>query len=274
MIANEREERLRSPAMTRRTAATARWGCMGTHNAGGTFDEESNDSTSTRTRQRRQRVAKSASPSVAKTRGFNFLSALAFVHRRGGRQAIADVLRVLPEEDLRQISEDSTAPNIQPRGWYPFTTYCRMLAGIDTVLGNGDREILYEVGNEMATRDIRRIFRPLLRVGRPGWILEFHGRLWRTYHDHGEWTIDRTPVSLIATLSDHPGRTEHACATFTGWMESALLMSGAANVDGSHPVCIGRGGPHCVFTCRWEMPRSMKNKAAPSDSNPERQKKS
>ncbi len=199
------------------------------------------------------------------TRGLNLLSALSFAHRRGGRKAIADVLRLLPEEDLKLITGDALAPDVHPRVWYPFESYCRILANIDRVLGDGDRRLLHEVGQEMAQRDIRRIFRPLLKLGRPGWILEFHRRLWRTYHDHGEWTIDRTPVSLIATLSDQPGRTEDACAAFMGWMEAALKMSGAAHVDGSHPVCIGRGGPHCVFTCRWETASAAKPTVPPNE---------
>ena len=105
----------------------------------------------------------------------------------------------------------------------------------------------------MSGRDIPRVFRPLLKVGNPGWILEVSTRMWRFYHSSGRWEIQRTPVTVLATLHDHEASHEAFCATFMGWMTAAVEMSGGYDVMVDHPVCQARGAPNCVFTVRWSL---------------------
>jgi hypothetical protein len=187
-----------------------------------------------------------------RTRGLNLLAALAYVRAHGNRNALSRVLSRLPEHDLALLLDGPRGPVISARAWYPIGMQIRLLRAIDDTLGQGDLELMHEVGYEMAKRDISRVFRPFFRRGQPGWIIELATKLWRTYHDRGRWTLERTPVSILATLSEHPGRDVVLCRTFMGWMHAALDMGGARNVDGAHPVCIGRGASHCVFVCRYE----------------------
>jgi len=187
-----------------------------------------------------------------RTRGLNLLAALSYVRGHGRRDAMSKVLARMPEKDLALLLDGPKGPNISARAWYPLGVQVRLLRAIDATLGQGDLELLHEVGYEMAKRDIMRVFRPFFRRGQPGWIIELATKLWRTYHDRGRWTLERTPVSILATLSDHPGRDVALCRTFMGWMHAALDMGGATNVDGGHPVCIGNGADHCVFVCRYE----------------------
>ena len=194
-------------------------------------------------------------PNVPRVRGLALLAALAYVRDRGGRDLMKDVLSKLTEQEVALLiggSEKDTG--IHARAWYPLSLQSHLRRAIDLTVGDGDNLALHEVGAFMANRDIKRVFRPFLKVGKPGWIFELAPRLWRTYQSHGTWEFDRTPVSLIATLKGRPLEDDVWCAMFHGWAEAALEMSGAINVEGSHPACAGLGAPHCVYTVRWELP--------------------
>lgn len=193
----------------------------------------------------------SARPAVeAHTRGLNPLAALSFVRDRGGDAAIKEVLRRLPEKDLQILSGTK---KLSSKAWVPFGLQARLLTSIDRSMGEGDLAKLFEVGRYMSTRDIPRVFRPLLKLGNPGWILEVSTRMWRFYHDRGHWEVQRTPVTVLATLHDHPDSHEAFCATFIGWLTGALELSGGYDVMVDHPVCHARGAPQCVFTARWSL---------------------
>ena len=88
--------------------------------------------------------------------------------------------------------------------WIPFMVQCRLLRAIDATIGQGELHSLHDVGAFMAEHDIRKLFRFALQLGNPGWAIEGAALLWRRYHDRGDWRIERTPRSLIATLHDHP----------------------------------------------------------------------
>ena len=192
---------------------------------------------------------------IAKTRGLNVLAALAYARSRGGRDVMQRIFERLEPEDIELLSQRKTALGpIRTSDWFPFQMHCRLLRAIDAELGDGDLGLLEEVGDFMAERDIRRVFRPFLRAGNPGWVFEFARRMWGTYHDRGRWQIERTPLSLLATLHDHPETDEAFCRTFVAWTCTTLRLSGAVNVVGDHPACRARGAQNCVFTCHWELP--------------------
>ncbi len=197
----------------------------------------------------------------ALTRGLNPLAALDYVRTQGGAPAIAQVLRALPKDDQAILAGER---RLSQRAWVPFMTQGRLLSAIDNVLGNADHTLLFEVGQHMARRDIPRLFRPFLKLGNPGWVIEFGMRMWRYYHSCGRWQIERTPVTVLATLHDHPAH-EAFCSTFVGWMTGALEMGGGVHVMVDHPVCHARGAPNCVYTCRWNRRRRPDEQTEPMD---------
>jgi predicted hydrocarbon binding protein len=189
---------------------------------------------------------------VARTRGMNPLAALAFVRATEGAEGMARVLSRLREDELLLLgASEHSRRKLSARSWIPFRLQCRLLRAIDDELGEGDLALLFEVGRYMGSHDVPRAFRPFLRLGNPGWIVEVATRLWRYYHDRGRWQLERSPVSIICTLHDHPEADVAFCQTFTGWLTGALEVSGAVDVLVDHPVCHARGANNCVFTVRW-----------------------
>ena len=212
-----------------------------------------------------EHTAAPAGDGESRTRALNPLAALAYVREHGGEGAIKQVLARLPEQDLQLLAGTK---KLSSKAWVPFGLQGRLLAAIDEAMGRGDHAKLFEVGSFMAQRDIPRVFRPLLKLGNPGWILEVSTRMWRFYHSSGRWEIQRTPVTVLATLHDHPAAHEAFCATFVGWLTNAVQMSGGYDVMVDHPVCHARGAPNCVFTVRWSLEEN--ESMAPSEVTHER----
>jgi predicted hydrocarbon binding protein len=194
-----------------------------------------------------------ATTTPAMTRGQNPRSALAFVNHQGGAFHLARVLERLSPDDRAVLGVDGSegARPVGADDWIPFVVQARLLRAIDAVLGRGDLTLLPEVGRFMANRDIPSLFRPLLRAGKTGWIITVATRVWRMYHSHGAWDVHRAKESVLATLVDHPEVDEAFCATFLGWLEGALEVSGGVDVRGEHVVCAARGARNCVFTVSW-----------------------
>lgn len=209
--------------------------------------------------------------SASRTRGLNPLAALAYVREFGGEGAIKQVLAKLPERDLKLLAGKK---KLSSKAWVPFELQGRLLQAIDEAMGQGDHAKLFDVGSFMAKRDIPRVFRPLLKLGNPGWILEVSTRMWRFYHSSGRWEIQRTPVTVLATLHDHPAAHEAFCATFVGWLTNAVAMSGGYDVMVDHPVCHARGAPNCVFTVRWSLDDDQPVEASEVTHEPERSESS
>ncbi len=192
---------------------------------------------------------------IAMTRGMNPLAALSYVRETKGPRYIEKVLQSMSAEDLRFLAGGQ---QINSKQWIPFMVHAHLLEAIDRECGVGNSALLFEVGRHMSARDVPRFFRPLIRLGNPGWIVEVATRLWRTYHNKGIWTIQRTPMTILATLNSHAECHEAFCLTFVGWLTGALELSGGYDVLVDHPVCQTRGAPSCVYTARWTENRARK----------------
>ena len=189
-----------------------------------------------------------ATHEMAMTRGMNPLAALSYVRESKGPQYIEKVLQSMAPEDLKFLAGEN---QIHSKQWYPFMVHANLLEAIDRECGIGNSALLFDVGRHMSARDVPRFFRPLIRLGNPGWIMEVATRLWRTYHNKGFWSVQRTPVTILATLNGHAECHDAFCLTFVGWLTGALEHSGGYDVLVDHPVCQTRGAPNCVFTARW-----------------------
>jgi hypothetical protein len=180
-----------------------------------------------------------------RVRGFGILNSMHFVHTHHGAAGVTRVLAQLSEKDLAIVE------HIKRFAWYPFALHCRVLRAVDAALGRGDFALLYEVGKHSASRDWPRLFRPLLKLGKPGWMLDVATNVWRVFHGEGTWHLERTKYEIVARLDDWREPDPAFCASFIGYMTAALELSGAADIDGTHVLCAAHGAPHCLYTIRF-----------------------
>ncbi len=186
-------------------------------------------------------------------RGFEILNTLAFARDRAGRSGMVGSLRRLGATDLARLTGGAAEDRrrIHRLEWVPYGLHCRLLRAVDAELGDGDLSQLFNIGTFMAERDLPTLFRPLLKLGRPGWVVDAGTKMWGIYHHEGRWELERSPGELIARLEDLTDVDEAYCLTFLGWISRGMELTGAVDVEAHHPVCMARGGSSCVFTGRW-----------------------
>jgi hypothetical protein len=191
----------------------------------------------------------------AQARGYNFLSTLRGIHRHGGADALRAILTQLSNDDLQVLKPlvenvDQTRYGL---GWYPFSLLCRLYNAVENVMdAAGAPDYLFNLGEEMGQADAETLIAGQVPRDTPAWLFEKTEMLWSQFHDCGTWNIERTPVSMIATLENHPNQDHRFCTVFMGWIMGAVNQGTENRFQGAHPICRARGAPHCVFTCRWE----------------------
>ena len=181
------------------------------------------------------------------TRGLNPRAALAWVRKHHGEPGVWKVLEALDDDDDRVLG----GGRVSAPTWVPFLAHARLLHAIDATFGAGDLTLLRDVGRFMCQRDFPLVARPLLRLASPGFFLDKAMRLWRLYHSHGRWEMTRTDGEVRAVLVGHPDSHPAFCATFLGWMEGALMLTGAHGVSSQEVRCATKGAPCCSYTTTW-----------------------
>jgi len=189
---------------------------------------------------------------ACRVRGFGILNSMHFAHQRFGSHGVERTLAHLGERDL------VTVDTLRSLSWYPFALHCRVLRAVDRAHGDGDLALLFDLGKHSAARDWPRLFRPALKIGRPGWMLDVATSLWRVFHGEGRWTLERTKYEIVARHEEWREPDEAYCASFIGYMTAALELSGAVDVAATHVLCAARGAPHCVYTVRFGARASVR----------------
>jgi hypothetical protein len=184
------------------------------------------------------------------TRGLNPRAALAWVRATYGEEGIVNVLDSLEDEDAFALG-GRNGRLVSARAWVPFLAHARLLAIIDATFGSGDFGMLRAVGRYMGFHDFPVVARPLLRLASPGFFLDKAMKLWRMYHSHGRWEIVRTANTVRAALVDHPEHHAAFCATFLGWMDGALSLTGALSIESTETRCAALGARCCSFEVTW-----------------------
>ena len=93
--------------------------------------------------------------------------------------------------------------------------------------------------------------RPIIRLASPGFFIDKAMKLWRLYHSHGSWEIVRNQQLVRAALIDHPEHHPAFCAAFLGWIEGALSLTGARDIESSEIRCATRGARCCSYEVKW-----------------------
>jgi hypothetical protein len=111
---------------------------------------------------------------------------------------------------------------------------------------HGDEGRMRAFGAEIAKHDLSTVYRVLMRIGTPEFVLRNVSLVWGTYFRPGNMRAEvvrgRAEVALEGVVVP-----EYLCRDgATGWMLAALELSGAANPEATHTECAHHGG-----SCRW-----------------------
>jgi hypothetical protein len=170
-----------------------------------------------------------------------------YVKDNWGDAGYADVLSRLAGE-----AKATFVGTALPFAWYPFAT----LAEIDRaiVLGpmGGDVKQMKHFGATVARYDLSTIYKMLLKVGSPAFVLKRVNVVYSTYIRGGgitAATVTKGDARLAMSDGDFP---MYFCEQgVPGWFTAAIELSGGKNAHVTHVECVHRGAKNCAWEATW-----------------------
>lgn len=173
------------------------------------------------------------------------------VLERLGTEGWARVLEKMVPED-----REFFAGVILGGGWYPVVHWNRLNEIVLPRLGRDSADGMRHLAAYIAQRDLSSVYRLVMKLGSPEFILRRTGQLWSRYYDTGmlkpiEITNSRWKLELTAPTHIEEAPSAATCtAGVTAWVGSGLLLSGTkATVVESR--CRFREGARCEFDVSW-----------------------
>ncbi len=170
-----------------------------------------------------------------------------YVVTHWGEGVLAELVGRLDDEAGRLLQRPPL-----PMGWHRLSTLARIDQALFRGPMNGDMAAMRAFGFEIADYDLSTLYKILFKVGSPGFIA---GRLGVAYG-----TYLREAGTMRVEVSGHAARAEmtggvvpmYLCAAgITGWIEAALVRSGAKEGRVEHTACQHHGEPTCVWELSW-----------------------
>src|SRR5580698_3396012 len=101
-----------------------------------------------------------------------------FVVRRDGEAAWQDVLELLPPEDRKILGGI-----LIMGGWYPIGVWNRALDRYLPAHFADPMKGMTKLSEDIAREDLTTLYKLILKVGKPGFIIGKSGSLWARYFD-------------------------------------------------------------------------------------------
>lgn len=178
-------------------------------------------------------------------KGIGFANVKRYVLTQHGSRRWEETLALLDAGD-RRIVDAAVAV-----GWYDVHVFARLIRAIDKACGNGNLELLRDVGAYEVEQDLHRVLRYFLRVLSPSRIFLAEGKIWSHFQTAGHWTSVNVPGGVDATLAGWAVDSA-LCKELAGYVEKLLVCGGAKFLHVGHTECRALGSASCVFRCRWK----------------------
>ena len=183
----------------------------------------------------------------AQTKGISFLHIRHFTERRFGDVGWTKVLDLLDAPD-RAVVVSTVAV-----GWYDLALYVRLLRALERAHGDGRLTLIAEQGAYQAERDLNVVFRILLRLGTPAYVVGKTAEYWNRMQSSGTWTLERpTPNSVHGWLADWGVVDAVLCTELVAYIKRLIELVGGRDVVVAHPECRLKGHRACLFTLAWK----------------------
>jgi hypothetical protein len=186
---------------------------------------------------------------MGRAKGTTFLHMREFVIRYHGDEAWAAVLEKLPERD--RILLDGNL--LLVGGWYPVGAWNRVLnAFLPATYADVDAGMT-KVASYISEKDLNMLFKIVLKMGSPEFLLKRTGSIWSRYFDTGTLTYEEVAPRHWRLTLEVPRGEEDAPDYFTcapgvsAWITQGLRLTG---VDGKVEHVNTREGASLVYEYR------------------------
>jgi hypothetical protein len=175
-----------------------------------------------------------------------------YVRKTRGEAAWATVLDRVDAQD-RDVLRDV----ILAGGWYPIGVVNRALSVVlGDAGGNGDEE-MKKIAAYIADSDLGSVYKMVLRMGSPEFLVARTGSLWNRYFDVGKLTPSEVGpkswrLKLLMPTGDDLAPNYYFCGPgCPAWIEMALKLTGARSASVRHVDCRIQNGTSCTYTVTW-----------------------
>lgn len=175
----------------------------------------------------------------------------AFVIREFGEQGWARLLETLRPAD-RQVLEGLVLLG----GWHPVGVWNRALETFLPANYADPPATMGRLAKFVADRDLNTLFKLVLKVGSPDFILSRTASLYNRYFDSGTFVPQKIgPQHWVATLTvprhEDQGPALFSCdAGICAWLAHALELSGVRPTV-AHPKCRFNRSSYCQYDLIW-----------------------
>jgi hypothetical protein len=175
-----------------------------------------------------------------------------FLHSRrfvGGEEAWNRLLTSIDEPHRRALSEPF-ASNV----WYPVVLWNRLM---DAYLASAGGPKVMELARFVAAEDLNFVFKMLLKMGSPEFVLKRVESIYQRYFDSGAMTASEAGPRHWRVMLDGEADALAAPSAVVcgfgvpGWLTEALIRTGASGVRVAHSRCRYKGAPRCEFVVTW-----------------------
>lgn len=167
-----------------------------------------------------------------------------------GPHAWRDLLADLPPED-RAIHEGIVIAG----GWYPVGVWNRTLGALLSRHSNQIDTEMRKVASYIADRDLNSVYKMILRLGSPEFLLRRTDSLWSRYFDSGRFTHQELGAKKFKLLLEAPRTADTPDRLTCGPGVSAWIEMGMKNtgVEGrvQHVECRFENGTRCEYQATW-----------------------
>jgi hypothetical protein len=195
-----------------------------------------------------------------RVRGSTLGATKRWILEQGGPEALARVLRALPEAERQAVARP-----VDAGGWIAFDSWLAFADATDRIMGTGNGAVHRAVGRWTAAHDLQPVYARIGAAGAPGvapgqagtvadisLFVGFVAELWRQYFSSGAPEVERSEPGYVVVVVREVARPAQAvCERVLGFMEQAAEGAGVRGTAVTHPLCAARGDAACRFELRW-----------------------
>lgn len=171
----------------------------------------------------------------------------AYVRTTWGEDGTRAVLERLEGEPRRVFESE-----VLPFQWFGFD----LLATIDASIIHGpmreDVSLMKQFGNEIARADLSTLYKMLLKLGTPSFVIKRSGVVYSTYVRGGSMAAsDVGPKHARISMLEGNLPMYFCSYGIPGWFSAALELSGGKSVNVRQTDCVHRGSRRCEWSATW-----------------------
>ena len=191
---------------------------------------------------------------IGKAKGSTFIYSRQYIINNDGEGIWLKTIESLTDEE-----KDFCKADLSPHEWYPVYMLNKVFRSYDKIVGSGDYRAVIPIAKYIAEKDLLPVFDIFVNLKNPAFVLQNIPSIWNRYFDTGKVNFeiaDAEKKHFQYSLEDGVDENRYSGQAIckygtTVWIETALKITGAKNIEVGHPKCRYDNNPVCLTEVRW-----------------------